>query len=527
MNYQFDTVFGQFFWLKNLYEVIKPLMLFSFLLSNVSGATQNKKQLLQMVGKDKELLEQSIKLSSLHIQFSSEGDDGGFDERDNLNFDTQIISSAGNKKERDVEGFLNENVVVGLRIMPPYTIVSIKLDSYDFANFWGIPYLDFHGNNDEMPLFRPLSVTYLDGSTQNIDQYKSKSLFIKSIGDKNESDIGNLDMVERFFLENISNLEETLMFNISRPIKAIQFHVELKMKKAETFVLNNKNKIAFTTHGLIKLDTIVGRDVYYSLPAAFSKKHTSVGLYNNGKVLRHKNTSTSTGIADDGITSYQKLITLYANIEHLIKTDTLKTEKDVELYLRTQISNNKEFKALRNERITRISKKFSGPVSNLSVTIFDTLEPIKTFKLTREFHYQDDDLEYIVATDFETKKTGIIDGEGKWVVVPQFDKYFRRVNKYFFRRQIDDEEDVFWFLPSKTIFKQVDYRIDDVEVYNQKYVKIEPSVNGPIGVVDASTGEVIIPMIHDWLKFEQNKWIGKVKNSGETKTYTEKGALKP
>ncbi|RZK13887.1 MAG: hypothetical protein EOO86_19515, partial [Pedobacter sp.] len=58
-------------------------------------------------------------------------------------------------------------------------------------------------------------------------------------------------------------------------------------------------------------------------------------------------------------------------------------------------------------------------------------------------------------------------------------------------------------------------KIDESQIYDGRYVKIEPRVNGDNGVVNAVTGQIVLPMEYENVKFKNNKYWWVLKNGKE------------
>ena len=64
--------------------------------------------------------------------------------------------------------------------------------------------------------------------------------------------------------------------------------------------------------------------------------------------------------------------------------------------------------------------------------------------------------------------------------------------------------------------RPVSFQLDELEVYDNKYVKIETEMNGPIGLINAVSGKIVIPLQHDFLNLVEEKlWIGRIEHGKE------------
>ena len=94
------------------------------------------------------------------------------------------------------------------------------------------------------------------------------------------------------------------------------------------------------------------------------------------------------------------------------------------------------------------------------------------------------------------------------------DEYFRPLNKYYYTDQINDRHNIYHFSPQRKSLTKVDYLLSDWDIKAGKFVVIR-NKNQKLGLADALTSEIVLPMEYGNLNFTDGFWIGsKNQNAG-------------
>jgi len=304
--------------------------------------------------------------------------------------------------------------------------------------------------------------------------------------------------------------------------------VEFKFKRftqnSKTYTLNNSGEKIDTQYGKIHFDEINNNALSFRLPTSISKNIQINALYKDGRLLESTGGGSFTYMSDEKKRFIKEYLEIIKKAKSKINQGKIHTEKQLEKYLTKQ---RPPFK----EDIPYMVKNynFKGPVNTVEVVVRDTITTTKVHNVT----YNLDEQHYLVASDFKTSKKGIIDQSGKWIAKPKFTDNFRKLNKYFFRDQLSygygdpRNYDNYYFLDEKNkTLSKVDYQLDEIELYENRFIQIEPETNGAIGVLDVKTKQIIIPMEHRWLKYHKpGIWVGDNVTSEDAGAYNQEGKV--
>lgn len=485
----------------------KYLILISLSLSLQTVTAQTKQELLHKVDKDINSIKGLLKLSGMRIAITS-GEQKDFDPKDGFNFEQSSMAQAPADREKLQEFF--SSLRVHTKLLYPYNIISIGKKEFDLLKLIGKDNFYFSHQPDKEPVFTPTQITFLDGTTisKNLPLVSKESIAEKHT--KTEKEDGEtysyveeeeLDELEKMIWKS-SSFDETIALKAAKPVKSISYQIELPVPSKTIYEV--KGKTINTPYGLITIDTIAGTQVYCTLPDMEQDDDLQIeAYYKNGKVLRQKGSSSNTFISDNKKQMYQQWLSTLEQAKKDINKGNIKSDSDLEAYLKAHPVNTDEAtkQAYKSSVYT-----FSGPVSKVIFILTDSVSKKESFELTFDTYGADVNQEEFVATDFENQKNGLINKAGKWIVPAQFNPYFRPLNRYYYWDQLDETENTYYYNPSTQTIQKVDYKINDPEIYDNKYVKITPRTNGPKGLADIRSGKIILPMEYDNVRFKSNKF---------------------
>ncbi|MBL7705322.1 MAG: hypothetical protein JNM21_07205 [Taibaiella sp.] len=469
------------------------LLCLSFSVPTVNA--QTKQELLQKVDKDINSIEALLRLSGMRIAITP-ATQKDFDPKDGFNFEQLSMAKAPADREKLQEFF--SNLKVHNRLLYPYNIISIGKKEFDLLKLIGKDNFYFSHQPDKEPVFTPTHVTFLDGSSisNNLPVVSKASISGKHI--KTEKEDGEsysyVDEEELSELEkliwNSSSFDETIALAASKPIKSISYRIDFPVPSKTIYEV--KEKTISTPYGIITIDTIAGTQVYCTLPDLDRPDNLQIeAYYKNGKVLRQKGSSSTTFLPENKKQVYQQWLNTLEQAKKGINKGEIRSDSDLESYLKAQpvAMDDAMQQAYKSSVYT-----FSGPVSKVVFILTDSIAKKERFQLTFDTHGEDSDQEEFVATDFASRKNGLLDKSGKWVVTPQFNPYFRPLNRYFYWDQFDEDENTYYYNPSSKSIRKVDYKINDPEIHDGRYVIITPRTNGPKGLADVHSGKIVLPM---------------------------------
>jgi len=480
-----------------------------------SCMAQPQKTLLEKIDQDISSLRAIIKMSDTRIKITA-GDMKSFSPADEHNFEqgrTEKVS------DTVLHSFF-KNLKISDNIQYPYNFISLDKAEFDFTKLLGEESSYFMNNADMEPRFLPKKIIYLDGTESSKDILTYYDI-VKKYGKTEVEDGKRYNVVEEAHMSELeksvykgSSFSNNLAVLSAKPIKSIDYEIILPIPAKKTYQLRLDKPEVQTPYGLIKLDTVAGNEVHCSLPDTDNDRDIQIqAYYKDGRALAKKGSSSNTEITPQKRKFYLSYIQVLEQAKEEVKKENIKTEKDLEKWLKTHVPATDK-NVLENRKSVIYS--FAGPVSQVTFSVSDRVPQEKTFKLTYHFRYQKDEMNYFLAADFKNQKLGLINQAGKWVIQPQFNEHFRQLNKYFYWDQYNNDQNTYWLNHQTQKIEKVSYQVNDQEIYNGKYVVIEPRTNGLRGVVDATTGKIVLPMAYESIHFKGGKywWVKKEGKEG-------------
>lgn len=502
------------------------LLLFSFSFHIVCFG-QTKDEMIKSIADSKKSIETLIKMTSLEIRLESNSK--AFDPKDNFNF--HEISSS--KDKNSLDSTLNRyfsNLYVGGAIMPPYNFISLKKDENELIKILGVDNFYFHDRNNKYPKMTPVKFIFLDKTEQD-----SKGLFetaetLKEKYGKKEpegyySDIDStkLDDADKYLLTESSSFYQEYKVKTQKPIAAVVMDIEFPIKGSSVQNISNDHKIVQTAHGNIELKGLKDNVLILEIPNDLEKSIQVLALYQDGRRLAEKSSNSNTVFSKEKVDAFQKLLPAYDKALKEIEKGNIKDGEALKSFITKEAKIDVD--ALETPDKMQKTYRFSGPIATVQLKIEETNSNV--FKTQVTYHLKSvENQDYLIATDFNTEKRGLVDTKGNWIVAPKYNAHFRQLNSYFYTDQIDDHDQTYYFNPTTKILQEVAYKIDDTEIYGGKYVKIETKVNGPIGVIDANTGKFLIPMKHGFIHYQDNgTWLARDDESDKEGAYAADGTV--
>ncbi|RYD99620.1 MAG: WG repeat-containing protein [Sphingobacteriales bacterium] len=485
----------------------KYLFLLGLSLSVQTINAQTKQELLHKIDKDIRSIEKLLNMSGMRIEITS-GDPKPFDPNDGFNFEQFSMAKTAADREKLQEFF--RQLPVHNQLLYPYNIITIGKKEFDLLKLIGKDNFYFSHQPDKEPVFTPTRITFLDGSSISKDLPVSSKKSIAEKYTKTEKEAGEtysyVDEEDMNDLEkmiwNSSSFDATIALADPKPIKSIRCNIELPVPVKKIY--EAQGKTINTPYGTITIDTIAGTQVYCTIPDMDQDDDLQIeAYYKNGKVLRQRGSSSNTFISGNKKQVYRQWLSTLKQAKKDIDKGDIKSDSDLEAYLKAHAATTEEEtqQAYKSSVYT-----FSGPVSKVVFILTDSSAKKESFEFTFDIYGADTDRETFVATDFESQKNGLLNKAGKWIVPAQFNLHFRPLNRYYYWDQFDEAENTYYYNPAAQTIQMVAYKIDDPEIYDDKYVKITPRTNGLKGLADVRSGKIILPMEYEHLSFKSNKY---------------------
>lgn len=493
---------------------MKCNFLLFFLFCGLLNLNAQKNQLLEKIDESIAQIEAINNLSKLKIEIST-AEQKPFDENDSFNYQTfnRVSEKIDNEKLRQ---FFSE-LSVFYSISSPYTFISLKPESYDLIKILGKQNFYFMNNPDKEPVFKPLSVTFTDGTERKIDRevVSKESLskkYMITVTEDGETfsypDISKATEVESFLYENSNSFTNLYYFENTKPVAKIEFEIVMPNVAAQYETLETKKDHINTPYGKIQLIEIKENAISYIFPSDMDKSLEVFTLHKNGKALAETGANSHTVISDEQKSRYSEIIEFLRQTRKEVEKGNIKNEKELQDYYSRNSKQLVESNAdLNKVSLTQKTVRFKGPVSKVVFAVPGQESSETKFTINYSMVRTENQNDYEVASDFETEKRGIIGKNGKWLVKPIMDSYFRQMNRTFFTDQINDINNTYHFNGKNNQLIKVAYQLDEIDIYNEKYVIIERGTNGLEGVANAETGEIILPMEYDFINFKDGFWI--------------------
>ncbi|RQO32205.1 hypothetical protein DBR32_00900 [Taibaiella sp. KBW10] len=491
---------------------MKKFLLPVFLLTGTVSFAQKKEVLLKQIKENITQIDQLMKLSNTRISFATP--DTKFNPSDQSHFEHYDTYS-----EEKVGRFF-DSLSFGVKLVHPYSFMSIDNDHFDLLKLMGKSSSYHMDHPEEKPRYTPKQITFLDGTVVNAAGLYCSPYTIRqqaiaknpNLEEEPDVDTEKLSELEKAVWEAKSSFSETFAVYSPKPIKKVVFTVALPLRKSSADTLDNLHRKAGTAWGDITLDTIKGNQVSCTIPDDMSERLQILALYKDGRVLSQKSYSGYTAFSEKKKESLGQIRTALEEAKKKVNNNEITDQKALEAFVQAHVPAEETDAALQYKSCLYT---FAGPVSRVVFVLSDTVLQTRTQEVVYTVNYDKDEEQYQAAADFKTGKTGIVNVKGNWVVQPEFGPYFRRQNAYFYWDQINDYEATYWLDQKTETLHKVPYRVDDQEVYAGKYVKIEPEINGKIGLIDGRTGKQVLPMQHDYLRLVENKYWHARTGSGE------------
>lgn len=494
----------------------KYLPLFLFLICCFTANSQTKQELLDKIENDINSIQMLLNMSNFRIEITS-GEVENFDPEDGFNFEKNSLTQSAADKNTLQEFF--SNLPIKSKIYYPYNIISVNKRENDLEKLLGYDHLSFNQNTDKEALYKLKEIVFLDGTKNKVPVINNESIIAKhKITEKDEDgetyeyvSIDKMSKIEELIWKG-GSFDEIMALQAPKPVQSVSYNIELAIPTKKIYELNSKNKAANTIYGTITLDTIAGNKVYCTIPDIDQEDNLQIeAYYKNGKVLGKKGSSSNTIVTPTKKVMYEQWISTLNKAKEQVKKGNIKSDKELQSFY---TANPVQMDDKDKQSYKTAVYSFSGPVDKLSFIVTDSLLRKENFEVTYDLKYLDGTDEFI-SMDFESEKIGLLDKEGKWIVQPQFNEYFRPLNRYFYTDQIDDHENTFHYNPATKTIQKVNYNLDDPEIYGGKYVKIEPYTNGPNGLADVFTGKIVLPMEYEYIRFQSKKFWQVEKNGKE------------
>lgn len=486
---------------------------------------QTKKKLLESIEEQKAEIEEFLRFSGMRITLEP-GKAVQFDPKDIFNFRENY------RKNQNPERFQEFFDKLGIRYLGfyPYNIITLRFYDGNLAKFFGGDGFYYDRKPQEyQPKIVPVSITYLDGSVEDVgEQYIDMQKIEAKIGDTDDEEniekyLKNQDVLEKYIMENRSSFHRQYGFYQTKPIHKIKFRIDLPIEQNEYYELG-KNQTELTINGhKIREIQWQANELRYIIPKELEDKVNAIAYYDEDKMLEQRSGNSHSVLEEKHINAYKKIYELLDKAKKMVEDNVLTNEEDIEEYVKKE--GAEYIKTIEEQpKEQAVSRKFSGNIDRVELEFLTGKLEQKTLFSTYEIRYKEREKDYTIAVDTrkEEKNYGIIGRDGKWLIEPQFSDNFSIHNRFFFSDKAGVDEDGFYILnyyrfdPKNNTITPVEYDLHISDLYENKYAQVEDKKTKLKGIINAETGQIMIPMLYRSIDFLENKvWIVEVSEHKE------------
>ncbi|MDM1298449.1 WG repeat-containing protein [Empedobacter falsenii] len=425
------------------------------------------------------------------IQLVIKPSDTTFDENDSFAFTNSVKP----------EGYLNvatklENKEFQQTIIAPYSILEIEdTDGFDWSKMLGVDNFFFDKHPNYKPVLTLSKVYFEDGTSK-----KAEEVLVANAAELLDKD--NNSFNDSYFLIKSTKMVVSIEYYFA--MQAVEYTTLNFTPQKTAYVVNNQN---------IVLKSWSGKEVGFLFTEETLDKLLGIdAVYKNGKFLSEKGSNSSSLPSISKRKQFQELSKFYSETIKSAQKNNFKTVKDLDDYL---LKNQPKIDTVTPNDVLK-NYYFSGPPTEIRMYFakensFITNQLIKNDRAKGYAKQQN----RVIAYDFATKLQGVTNAKGEWLVKPEF-RIINNLNDYFFsvRKDENDEGAYFWLSDDGKKWQ----KLNNINLYRQTvygdFVTVEKGINGPKGLFNIKTGELVIPTVNDNIYVEDDLFI--VKNNDNT-----------
>ena len=311
--------------------------------------------------------------------------------------------------------------------------------------------------------------------------------------------------------------------------------IELEVKVITNFAIT-KEYILEKNQKSIKIDnfdiTIIklnDNEITYSLPTELAEKIEVNAIYKNGEYL--KSTGSQTFESNYKIAQLQSYINTLKKAKIEVLNQKLKTKNE----LKNFVESNIEKSTMKPDKTTTHSKYFSTKIDKIVFSIFQKDKPVKAVHSYSIRKFQIDrimETGYELCVDTKTKKMGVIDLNGNWIIQPI---YHHLTQESFLRNYItevteDDNTNIdYWIDKKNKKLIKPDYSFSsELEGDDSNDLIIVKSNDKSkdhwlIGIANKDTGKIIIPIEYQFINYSKGNILCEMPNKKGIKIFNRSG----
>lgn len=452
------------------------IWLLFFLFSSVHLVAQKSevKAKIANIKNDLKTLQDLDKLSNLHFELIP--GEIAFNEQDPFSFATPIAEYSDTEVVDQLA-----NLTINTQIYAPYTLIDI--DSYNMQKKLGINQSNYDSESD-VPSFVIDKIYYKDGTVADYTTVKVTDTLV-------------LDSFDLRFNQSI--------VKSVKAIKAIDVDVSFAYQKFQKLSFDLNHRIQTMDGDSIKLIDMSANQAMFEFPSSVNDliEH-NWGVYKDGRLFNLKGSNYHSKPSKEALVYFKKLREV---CEYVIKNERkFSTVAEIDQY----IANAVEPYTPATENIALSTYFYSGPIASVVLHLKNKTANPLVFKAKyneKKWSYNNViEGDMVVFTDYTTGKKGIMNLNGVIVIPAKYEglKSSLHFNLYDARLSDSDESALFWLDSAKKELKELEgvfiYRY---EIYGDM-VSVEKGVNGPKGLLNVITGQMVVEPIHNNVIFSNN-----------------------
>lgn len=426
-----------------------------------------------------------------------------------------IVPDVSEKKIEGLESLLLDKLNTSIATGFPHGAVFFTSFQRYLNDVLGIVHQDFEYNPIFAAKIYPKSAVFFDDSCiSDSDSFSSKELILDKYGIVSSrgflvlEDTTKLSIIEKTIWNREFSYDKEIIVMSSKPIKSFQYEVRVPIPSTKILKLSKEEPVKTLIHGDFKLMRVNGDKVRIEIDPFLYRTVDIYGINKDGQALKEIRREKKFKYTDKQKVLFRKYleeaeavlkdVNLHANYS---SADISNIISDLDFY-----GKRSEHKPLKKS----YEIEFSGPVDHIQINVYGILDEPKVFSFEEVNDYPDE--EFFLSTDNFLEKVGLVGIDGQWIVKPMFSRDISFANKYFYYelvKEIDNEEEVlktYWLDRKNKKVKKIDSREYGRKVYNDQYFIMVKGLNRPQGVMDVISGEMVLPVKYDYIRFEEDKW---------------------
>ena len=305
--------------------------------------------------------------------------------------------------------------------------------------------------------------------------------------------------------------------NTSKPIESIGSNISYTLPLIKEYYISKKSPIVLKD-GIIKLENIADGQVQLSMSSDTLKEHIIVvdAIHKSGKSLRKSGESMYSHPSKKNLAYMKKtnilLKELIDRIDNKSIFDSLFGKKNIESIkaLKEALKNIPKPTEEEQKQKSFWTYSFSGDIAKVKVVIGEGRTETYNKELVIKKHpsMHKNSLGYYEAKNTQTRKKGLVGKDGKWLIQPKYHNLSYLNDYYYYGEKYKDEPRQLYRLNTKkNTLEHVKYLLYREKLIDGNLQMTEKIRNDQRGVVNAKTGQIIVPMKYYNVVFDKGLFV--------------------